>query len=64
MRESRHFPINFSSFRAGKIIETFGFSCSFFSNLSKNGDSLNVLNMDFIKAIHVAETPIKIATSM
>jgi len=36
----------------------------FFSNLSKNGDSLNVLNMDLIKAIHVAETPIRIATSM
>jgi len=64
MSESRHFPINFSSFRAGKIIETYGFSCSFFSNLSNNVDSLNVLNMDLIKTIHVAETPIKIATSM
>jgi len=25
---------------------------------------LNVLNMDLIKTIHVADTPIKIATSM
>ena len=50
--------------RAGKIIETFGFWCSFFSNLSKNGESWNVLIIDFIKTIHVSDTPTKIAASM
>ena len=63
INESKHFPINSSSFLAGRMIETLGLSCSFLSNLSRYGVNLTEFIIDLIKNIHAMDTPIKIAVS-
>ena len=53
--------MNFSSFRAGKIIETLGVWLEEISNLSRYGVFVKDLYIDEMREIHARKTPIKIA---
>jgi hypothetical protein len=52
--------MKFSSFLAGRMIETLGVDSDLFSNLSRYGVSLNESIIDLMRKIHAPQTPIKI----